>query len=156
MVSFKRLVWIKSAEQLNYLRDKRRKRTTGKYIILNIIKRGRELRIFQAGFERIHLHWGFCCSSLIIYFFRPATLRLRMKWSRQRDADAFPENFFTSAEPASSNWFAGESKASERRIAGAHLSRLRSLADIRPVISGEPRHVVVYVQHFDERCHGGG
>lgn len=33
---------------------------------------------------------------------------------------------------------------------------LCSLADIWLIISGEPWHVVIYVQHFDEHLHGGG
>lgn len=38
MVSFNRLVWIKSAEQLNYLRDKRKKRNIDKNVLKYTIK----------------------------------------------------------------------------------------------------------------------
>lgn len=68
MVSFNRLVWIKSAEQLNYLRDKRKKRNIDKMYKIYDQKHGPKLQISQAGFAQIHLYFVFVVRFLLFLF----------------------------------------------------------------------------------------
>lgn len=68
MVSFNRLVWIKSAEQLNYLRDKRKKRNIDKMYKIYNQKHGHKLQISQAGFAQIHRYFVFVVRFLLFLF----------------------------------------------------------------------------------------
>lgn len=133
---------------------KGRKGTTTKYIKCTI-QQSHELHISLAGFAQIRLDFVFAvyCPSFISLLGRieighEVAFAMRRRYLHGE--------LIHMAWPSEFKLVGGESKASERHITHTHLSRLCSLTDIRPVISGEPRHVVVYVQHFDERRCGGG
>lgn len=117
MVSFNRLVWIKSAEQLNYLRDKRKKRNIDKMHKIYDQKRGHKLQVSQAGFAQIHLYLFLLF--LFICFAKAAFCRIAIGHevaSAMRRRCFFFEELTQIAWPSKFKLVAGESKASERHI----------------------------------------
>lgn len=89
MVSFNRLVWIKGAEQLNYLRDKRKKRNIDKMYKIYDQKHGHKLQISQAGFAQIRLCFVFGVRFFYCFYLfalqkpHSAALQSDMKWPQQ-------------------------------------------------------------------------
>lgn len=152
MVSFNRLIWIKSAESLNYLRDQRKKRNNDK-----IYKIYDQTKPWITDLPSKLCTDSSCFRSSLSVIYVIAWLHCNWTWSGLRNemqiliwrtyTRGLAERVQTGRQ-----WI----KKHQSVTSHTHLSRLCSLADIRSVISGEPRHVVVYVQHFDERRCGGG
>lgn len=121
MVSFKRLVWIKSAEQLNYLRDKRKKRNNDKMCQIYAQPKP-QMTDFTCRVCTDSSWLCFCCSlPVVCLFVCLAALKIDMKWPSQRDADTFLKNLYTWSGRASSNWLTVNQKH-QSAISHTHTS----------------------------------